>query len=56
MVEEKRATRAGAAKIIKFMGKRTGQTLDETVREFKELTDDDVEQLRSGIENETLTY
>lgn len=56
MSEDEQKPRAGAAKIIKYMGKRPGQGLAEMAEELKELTDLDIEQLRTGIENGTLTY
>lgn len=42
--------------IIKFFGKQPGQSLSEAVAEVKLLTDADVDQLFSGIDDGTLSY
>lgn len=56
MTEEEQKPRAGAAKIMKYMGKKPGQSLADAAAEIKELTDLDMQQLRTGIEDGTLTY
>lgn len=48
--------RTGIAALKKFFGTRDGQSLSEFAAEVKELTDEDFEQLRDGINDGSLTY
>lgn len=54
MAEDKKPSNL---KIIKeFFGFKEGQTMTQFGNEYKELSDEDKEQLARGIEDETLDY
>lgn len=48
--------RKGITVLKKFFETKDGQSLQEFAAEVKELDDESFEQLRSGIEDGTLTY
>jgi hypothetical protein len=50
------AGRVGVKALKDFFGYRPNEGLREFAAEVKALTDEDFEQLRQGIEDETLTY
>lgn len=45
-----------AKDIKQFFGFKENQTMTQFLQEFKQLTDDDKNQLGNGIRNGTLTY
>lgn len=56
MTDNTLTAREGTAKLVKFFGKRPGQTLAEIAAEIRELSDTDHAQLVGGITDGTLDY
>jgi len=49
--------RKGAPSLfVRYFGKLPGQSISQFAAEIKALTDDDVRDLRTGIENGSLSY
>jgi hypothetical protein len=53
---EKKTSDGRVAKIVKFFGKKPGQSLSEFAAEYKELTETDKQQLFDGISDGSLNY
>lgn len=48
--------KSDAVLIQKFFGKRNGTTLKDYMEEYRQLTEEDKQQIADGIRNGSLTY